>query len=158
MDKKPIRLTEQDLHFLVENAVQAYLTENEANEGVWGGVKNAWNAIKNGNFNVGNAYRTGNDASSFQKYANQAEQTINQMIAIADSTNNQRVSAGLKKTLKNIQFVAQQYNQIAQNATQQQPQQVNTVKWQQRTPKTQQQPQVGNGGTNQQTPPPIPQP
>ena len=28
MNKKPIKLTEQDLHFLVENTVQAYLTEN----------------------------------------------------------------------------------------------------------------------------------
>ena len=36
MDKKPIRLTEQDLHFLVENAVQAYLTENGMDEGLGG--------------------------------------------------------------------------------------------------------------------------
>ena len=38
MDKKPIRLTEQDLHFLVENAVQAYITENGMDEGVFGGL------------------------------------------------------------------------------------------------------------------------
>ena len=36
MDKKPIRLTEQDLHFLVENAVQSYLTENGMDEGLGG--------------------------------------------------------------------------------------------------------------------------
>ena len=32
MNKKPIKLTEQDLHFLVENTVQAYLTENGMDE------------------------------------------------------------------------------------------------------------------------------
>ena len=36
MNNKPIRLTEQDLHFLVENAVQAYLTENGMDEGLGG--------------------------------------------------------------------------------------------------------------------------
>ena len=38
---KPVQLTEQDLHFLVENAVQAYLTENGIiDEDVVGGMKN----------------------------------------------------------------------------------------------------------------------
>ena len=43
MNKKPIKLTEQDLHFLVENTVQAYLTENGMDEG-WFGDK--WNQTK----------------------------------------------------------------------------------------------------------------
>ena len=38
MKNRPIQLTEQDLHFLVENAVQAYLTENGMEEGFWGGL------------------------------------------------------------------------------------------------------------------------
>ena len=38
---KPVQLTEQDLHFLVENAVKAYLTESGmVDEGFWGGMKN----------------------------------------------------------------------------------------------------------------------
>lgn len=59
MDKKPIKLTEQDLHFLVENAVQAYLTENGMEEGFWGGMKNVAskgaNAVGQGLKNVGSA-------------------------------------------------------------------------------------------------------
>jgi hypothetical protein len=47
MDKKPIRLTEQDLHFLVENAVQAYLTENGVGEDVRSGIKGVWNRFNN---------------------------------------------------------------------------------------------------------------
>jgi hypothetical protein len=47
MDKKPIRLTEQDLHFLVENAVQAYLTENGMGEDVRSGIKGVWNRFNN---------------------------------------------------------------------------------------------------------------
>lgn len=38
MEKKLIRLTEQDLHYLVENTIRAYLTENEMEEGFWGGL------------------------------------------------------------------------------------------------------------------------
>lgn len=34
MNKKPIELTEQDLHFLVEEAVKGYLMENGMDEGV----------------------------------------------------------------------------------------------------------------------------
>jgi ribosomal protein S20 len=37
---QPIRLTEQDLHFLVEEAVKGYLVENGMDEGIWGGLKN----------------------------------------------------------------------------------------------------------------------
>lgn len=37
---QPIRLTEQDLHFLVEEAVKGYLVENGMDERGWGGLKN----------------------------------------------------------------------------------------------------------------------
>ena len=47
MNKKPIRLTEQDLHFLVENAVQTYLTENGVDEDVKSGIKGVWNRFNN---------------------------------------------------------------------------------------------------------------
>ena len=45
MNKKLIRLTEQDLHFLVENAVQAYLTENGMDEGLWNQMKTGANTM-----------------------------------------------------------------------------------------------------------------
>ena len=38
MEKKAIKLTEQDLHFLVENAVQAYLVNEGIDEGFFGGL------------------------------------------------------------------------------------------------------------------------
>jgi hypothetical protein len=47
MNKKPIRLTEQDLHFLVENAVQVYLTENGMGEDARSGIKGVWNRFIN---------------------------------------------------------------------------------------------------------------
>ena len=40
MDKKPIKLTEQDLHFLVENAVRTYLVNEGIDEISWSGIKN----------------------------------------------------------------------------------------------------------------------
>ena len=46
-NNKPIQLTEQDLHFLVENAVQVYLTENGMGEDVRSGIKGVWNRFNN---------------------------------------------------------------------------------------------------------------
>ena len=43
MEKKPIQLTEQDLHMLVEDAVRVYLKENGMDE-CWGGLKNMMGA------------------------------------------------------------------------------------------------------------------
>lgn len=54
MNKKPIKLTEQDLHFLVENTVQAYLTENGMGEDVRSGVKGVWNRFNNKRNRTGN--------------------------------------------------------------------------------------------------------
>ena len=42
---KPMQLTEKDLHFLVENAVQAYLTENGMDEGLWNQLKTGANTM-----------------------------------------------------------------------------------------------------------------
>ena len=57
MNKKPIKLTEQDLHFLVENTVQAYLTENGMDEGWFGDkcnqTKTAANTMFQGNKGAG---------------------------------------------------------------------------------------------------------
>ena len=43
---QPIRLTEQDLHFLVEEAVKGYLVEN-VDEDFWGGAKTLGQRIAN---------------------------------------------------------------------------------------------------------------
>lgn len=54
---KPIQLTEQDLHFLVEDAVRNILRENDMEEGIWGGMKNlaqkGAQAVGNGISNMG---------------------------------------------------------------------------------------------------------
>lgn len=70
MDKKPIRLTEQDLHFLVENAVQAYLTENRMDEG-WFGDK--WNQTKT----AANTMFQGNKGAGLKQKFNNARQNWN---------------------------------------------------------------------------------
>ena len=117
MNKKQIVLTEQDLHMLVEDAVRLYLQENDMEEGVWGGLKNAYQAVKNGNFYLKNAYNAGNNATSFQKYATQAINAIEYMKGIAKQTKNTNVYKGLERASSNIQFAAQGFNQMAVNAT-----------------------------------------
>ena len=107
MDKKPIRLTEQDLHFLVENAVQAYLTENGMDEGFFGGLgalgskfgnrmktagqnmSNAasqkWGQAKNAMGqaynNAKNTYQTGSANQDAQKAIQNAVQALNNLKA-----------------------------------------------------------------------------
>ena len=85
MDKKPIRLTEQDLHFLVENAVQAYLTENGMDEGafsaLWGAGKQAMGRmgqnVRNLGQNVRNTAQAGKNLSMIQKYKTNIENSLN---------------------------------------------------------------------------------
>ena len=85
MDKKPIRLTEQDLHFLVENAVQAYLTENGMDEGafsaLWGAGKQAMGRmgqnVRNLGQNIRNTAQAGKNLSMIQKYKTNIENSLN---------------------------------------------------------------------------------
>ena len=70
MNKKPIKLTEQDLHFLVENTVQAYLTENGMDEG-WFGDK--WNQTKT----AANTMFQGNKGAGLKQKFNNAKQNWN---------------------------------------------------------------------------------
>jgi hypothetical protein len=147
MDKKPIRLTEQDLHFLVEEAVRGYIRENGMQEGVWGGLKNAWNGVKQGNLHVGTTYKTGNWASSFQKYAQQVAGIIQKMQGIAQKSGNQQIYNDLTSVRNQFFKTAQAYNQMAQNAANTKPQfntQVNSgfANNQQQTQGQQQQPQM----------------
>ena len=70
MNKKPIKLTEQDFHFLVENTVQAYLTENGMDEG-WFGDK--WNQTKT----AANTMFQGNKGAGLKQKFNNAKQNWN---------------------------------------------------------------------------------
>ena len=169
---QPIRLTEQDLHFLVEESVKGYLRENGMQEDVWGGLKNAWNGIKQGNLNIGTTYKTGNWASSFQKYAQQVGEIIQKMQGIAQKSGNQQIVKDLASVNKQFLNTAQAFNQMAQNAANTTPQfntQVNSgfannqqPQGQGQQPQGQQLPPIPNGnqpqgqqtqGQGQQLPP-----
>lgn len=84
MDKKLIRLTEQDLHFLVENAVQAYLTENGMDEGFFGGLgalgSKFGNRMKTVGQNMSNAasQKWGQAKNAMGQAANAVGQKMNQ--------------------------------------------------------------------------------
>ena len=119
---QPIRLTEQDLHFLVEEAVKGYLIENGMDEGVWGGLKNVWNGVKQGNLNVGTTYKAGNWASSFQKYEQQVQKIIQQMQQVAQESGNQQVVNDLNTVSQQFSTTAKEFNQMAQNVAKTKPQ------------------------------------
>jgi DNA-binding ferritin-like protein len=106
MDK--IRLTEQDLHMLVEDAVKNYL-----NEVSWGGVNNAWQGIKKGNFNVGQTYNAGKFASQFNKYSQQAQNALAQMINISKQTKNKSIATELGNINKMIGKTAKGFTNMA---------------------------------------------
>ena len=98
-NNQPIRLTEQDLHMLVEDAVRAYITENGMDEGLWGGLSalgskfgnkmsaagqnmanaagNKWNQAKNA---------MGQAASAVGNKMNQAGQAMGQAYNNAKNT------------------------------------------------------------------------
>lgn len=125
MRNQQIRLTEEDLHILVEDAVKSYLINEGIEEGFWGGVKNAWNGMKGGNFNVKTNYRVGNWASSFNNYAQQAQNAIAQMQQIAQQSNNKPISTALGQIAKQMQKAAQNFTQMAQNVAR--PQSIDTT-------------------------------
>ena len=85
MDKKPIRLTEQDLHFLVEEAVKGYLMENGMDEGafsaLWGAGKQAMGRmgqnVKNMGQNIRNTAQAGRNLSMIQKHKTNIENSLN---------------------------------------------------------------------------------
>ena len=84
MNKKPIRLTEQDLHFLVENTVQAYLTENGMDERFLGGLgalgSKFVNHMKTAGQNMSNtaSQKWGQAKNAMSQAANAVGQKMNQ--------------------------------------------------------------------------------
>ena len=137
MRNQQIRLTEEDLHILVEDAVKIYLNEEQLNEwwgqDIVGGVKNAWN-------NMRTNYRLGKWASAFSNYSKQAQNCIEGMINIADTTKNTGLSQTLTNIKTNLETVATNFNKMARGATSnpnmnvedpwQVQQQANEKKWQ----------------------------
>ena len=113
MDKKQIRLTEQDLHMLVEDAVKTYLVKEGVDESVWGGLKNVWQGAKNWNFNVGQTYRAGNWASSFNNYAQEAQSALQEMITIARQTKNPTIAKELTNIKTMLGRAAAGYTKMA---------------------------------------------
>jgi len=88
---KPIQLTEQDLHMLVEDAVKAYLVNEGIDEGLWGGLSALGSSAKNKMASVGqnmaNAASNkwnqaknamGNAANAVGNKMNQAKQAVGQ--------------------------------------------------------------------------------
>jgi hypothetical protein len=118
-----IKLTEQDLHILVEDAVKTYLMNEGIDETMMGGLKNVWHGAfgkddqgqRNWNFNFGQNYRNGNFASSFEKYAQQATQALEGMKTMATSSKNTSINKYLDQIVSNIQNVSQQFSQQATN-------------------------------------------
>ncbi len=93
---KPIQLTEQDLHMLVEDSVRTYLKENGMEEGIWGGLKNVASGMRQGNFFIGQNYKYGKLVTSYNKYAQNVYATLTKMYGIAEQLNNQNLAANLK--------------------------------------------------------------
>lgn len=110
---KPIQITEQDLHMLVEDAVRNYLKEERVDE-FFGGLKNmmgaAGNAMSNMYQGAKQAWNTGEIQSKIQKL-NQMEQQYNQQI--------QQMSAQRDKVKQQIiqlqQSIGQSQAKINQN-------------------------------------------
>ena len=107
MDKKQIRLTEQDLHMLVEDAVKTYLVNEGIEEGVWGGLGNAMygafgkgNSFMNGMKNFKQNYQNGKLASDMKAYAQKIAPYLSKMSTLASSMGDEE----LANDLEGVQF------------------------------------------------------
>ena len=115
MEKQQIRLTEQDLNMLVEDTVRTYLMENEETEISMGGLRNvAYGIRRGGNWNIRTNYKVGKQASSFNKYAQQAKGAIAKMREIATETQNKPIATSLKQIATQMNTVAKNFTKEAQ--------------------------------------------
>ena len=105
MNKKPIRLTEQDLHFLVENTVQAYLTENGMDERFLGGLDALGSKFVNRMKTAGQ-----NMSNAVGQKINQAGQAIGQ--AYNDAKNIYQTGSANQDAQKAIQNAVQALNNL----------------------------------------------
>lgn len=118
-NNKPIQLTEQDLHILVEDAVKLYLKEERIDE-FWGGLKNMMGAAGNAMSNVyqgaKQTWQTGEINSKMQQL-NQLDaqlQQQEQMIAQKRQNIKNQISQ-LQQSVYNSQRKINANNQQLQN-------------------------------------------
>lgn len=121
MDKRPIQLTEQDIHMLVEDAVRVYLKENGMDEISWSGLKGIGSAFKQNVSNMGqnirNTYNAGKQNAQITKLAQNAMNALEQLKDVARQFNPDlaNVCQGAKYqidlTLQNSQQNLQQMQQ-----------------------------------------------
>jgi hypothetical protein len=115
-------ITESELRWLVnESAKNVLLTE----VGNWAGIKNAWNGLANGKFNVKKSFQTAKQAQTFQKYYNNAQKSITGMQQVLNNSNQPDLASKLQQVNAQLQQAANGFQQRAAQASgrQQQPQQ-----------------------------------
>lgn len=117
--RNEIVLSEEDLHFIVEESVKQYMI----NEGMWGGVQNVLAGFGNGNLNIRGTYKAGKYASTFNSAAQKASDAIDQMMTVAQQTRNQPISTALNKIKGQIGRAAKNFSAMAQNVAK--PQNIN---------------------------------
>jgi hypothetical protein len=131
---KPIQITEQDLHMLVEDAVRNYLKEERVDEffggmgSMFGAAKNAMQAkyqntkqgIQNLGQNMANTYRQGNYNNQIQKMGNDIIARLNNFVKLASQLSNaELVSTGTQcsNAIRNAMAQSQQKLQNVQANT-----------------------------------------
>ena len=142
--RNSIVLTEEDLHFIVEESVKQYMI----NEGVWGGIQNMYNGYKNRNFNFAQQYQTGKVAGDFQKGYNIAYKGIQKMIAAANRVNNKDIEAALSNITDQMKTANDNFQAMAQKTSDKR-----GIEWDVATPDAWRQQQQPGGGSQPQRQP-----
>lgn len=128
MNNKPIQLTEQDLHMLVEDAVMTYLIQEGFFGNLWNGVKNvaggAWDKMKQAGNTAGALYYNGaangqikklqQMQQQYQQKIQQIQQQIQQLQQQAQ--NKQQAAQANKQNFQNRMTPNTTYNQPQGNA------------------------------------------
>lgn len=111
---KTIVLSEQDLHYLVEDSVKNIMVK----EGIWSGIKNSARSMFNGNFrNMGQAYSQGSWAGSINRYYQTAANGLQGMQKIMQKSGDQQASNVIQQIMQNLSNVVQNYQAIARNTS-----------------------------------------
>ncbi len=115
-NNKPIQLSENDLHFLVESAVKTYLKENGMDESLWGGLSSLGQKFGNGaKRGIGNAENKMNSMYNSAKNAvgNMATKASN---AMGNAYNNAATKVGNAYNQGKNVYMAGSANADAQKA------------------------------------------
>ena len=107
-------ITESELRWLVnESAKNVLLTE----VGNWAGIKNAWNGLANGKFNVKKSFQTAKQAQTFQKYYNNAQKAITGMQQVLNNSDQGDLANKLQQVNGQLQQAANGFQQRAAQAS-----------------------------------------